>query len=451
MKIRTRIVLLMTTVIAAVVAGMILALVALEKRQIAQQERERVGSVLNSITRTAVESLSLNDDLMLLSYLRFQMKESPEIEICLVTRSGYTTVLGKVKSDLVYRTIKASAPGDQAQAGGALNIQVGFSKNYMREELRRENAALLAAVLGIAIIGLVLGFGGSLLISRKLAKPVTELSAAADKLGKGDLDAGVSVDGSDEISTLGLAFNRMAGNIRESVRAKEDLLSTLTHELNNPLAGLKAFISLLRDPRRVSTIQETIQAYETMAEAVGQMELTLSNALELFRTSANPSIDPEKVDICDMAREVISLYGPVARSNHIDLKLSAPERGLSLAADRKLLRRVIINLVSNALKYTPERGSITVTAEDKEGAVEFSVADTGYGISREDQEFLFTKFYRTRGADGKKTKIPGTGLGLAITKQAVELHGGKIWVESEKGKGSTFRVSLPKSAPGGIL
>ena len=443
--------LLMTAVIAAVVAGMILALVTLEKRQIAQQEHERVSSVINSITRTAVESLSLNDDLMLLSYLRFQMKESPEIEICLVTRSGYTTVLGKVKSDLTYRTINASAPGDQAQAAGALNIQIGFSKTYMKEELRRENAALLAAVLGIAIIGLVLGFGGSLLISRKLAKPVTELSAAADKLGKGDFDAVVAVDGSDEISTLGLAFNRMAGNIRESVRAKEDLLSTLTHELNNPLAGLKAFIALLRDPRRVSTIQETIQAYETMAEAVGQMELTLSNALELFRTSANPSIDPEKVDICDMAREVISLYGPVARSNHIDLKLSAPERGLSLEADRKLLRRVIINLVSNALKYTPERGSITVTAEEKEGAVEFSVADTGYGISKEDQGLLFTKFYRTRGADGKKTKIPGTGLGLAITKQAVELHGGKIWVESEKGKGSTFRVSLPKSAPGGML
>ncbi|MDO8806739.1 MAG: HAMP domain-containing sensor histidine kinase [Elusimicrobiota bacterium] len=451
MKIQTRIVFLMTAVIAAVVGGMILALVALEQRQLAQQERERVASVMNSITRTAGESLSLNDDVMLLSYLRFQMQESPEIEICLVTKSGYTTVLGKVKSDLLYKSLTAVAPERSAQAGESVTVQVGFSKTFMQEKMRRENAALLAVVLGIAFIGLGLGFGGALLISRKLAKPVTELSAAADKLGKGDLDAAVAVAGADEISTLGLAFNRMAGNIRESVRAKEDLLSTLTHELNNPLAGLKAFIALLRDPRRVSTIQETFQAYETMAEAVGQMELTLSNALELFRTSANPSIDPEIVDICDMAREVISLYGPVARSNHIDLKLSAPERGLSLAADRKLLRRIIINLVSNALKYTPERGSITVTAADREGAVEFSVADTGYGISKEDQELLFTKFYRTRGADGKRTKIPGTGLGLAITKQAVELHRGKIWLESEKGKGSTFTISLPKAVSGELI
>jgi signal transduction histidine kinase len=451
MKIQTKIMLLMTAVIASVVGGMILALVALEHRQLLREERERVDSVMSSITRTAGESVSANDDLMLLSYLHFQMKESPEIEICLVTRNGYTTVLGKVKSDLAYRTITASASGDPAKSGGTVTVQAGFSKTLMKEELRRENIALLAVVMGMAVIGLGLGFAGTLVMSRKLAKPVAELSAAAEKLGNGDLDSGVTVDGSDEISTLGLTFNRMAGNIRESVRAKEDLLSTLTHELNNPLAGLKAFIALLRDPRRVSTIKETLQAYDTMAEAVGQMELTLSNALELFRTSAKPFIDPEVVDIGDMTREVISLYGPVARSNHIDLKLSAPERGLALMADRKLLRRVIINLVSNALKYTPERGSIMVTVADREGAVELSVADTGYGISKEDQELLFTKFYRTRGADGERTKIPGSGLGLAIARQAVELHRGKIWVESEKGKGSNFRVSLPKAASGELL
>lgn len=439
----------MTAVIASVVGGMILALVAIEQRQLLREERERVDSLMSSVARTASESLSSSDDLMLLSYLRFRMKQSPEIEICLITKNGYTTVLGKVKGDLNYRSITAS--GDSAQPVGAVTVQVGFSKTYLKEELRRENMTLFAVVLGMAVIGLGLGFAGSLVMSRKLAKPVSELSQAADKLGKGELETSVAVTGSDEISTLGLAFNRMAGNIREEVRAKEDLLSTLTHELNNPLAGLKAYIALLRDPRRVSTIQDTFQAYETMADAVGQMELTLSNALELFRTSAKPALDPELVDLVDMTREVTSLYGPVARSTHIDLKLSIPEKGLTLMADKKLLRRVIINLVSNALKYTPERGSITVTAGEKEGAVEFSVADTGYGISKEDQEQLFTKFYRTRGPDGKRTKIPGSGLGLAIVKQAVELHRGKISVESEKGKGSTFMVSLPKAVSGELI
>jgi signal transduction histidine kinase len=152
-----------------------------------------------------------------------------------------------------------------------------------------------------------------------------------------------------------------------------------------------------------------------------------------------------------MAREIISLYGPVARSNSIDLKFSAPERSMVISADKKLLRRVMINLVSNALKYTPARGAITVSLGEEAGEALFSVADTGYGISQEDQKMLFTKFYRTRGADGKKTKIPGSGLGLAITKQAVELHKGRIWLESEKGKGSTFHVALPKSGSGDRL
>jgi len=441
MKIQTKITLLMTAMIAVVVGTMFMALVALERRQIREQEDTRVNSVMNSITRTAGESLSQRDDLMLLSYLRFQMKEFPEIEICLVTKNGYTTVLGKVITDLDYRTVSASGSGE------TVNIQVGFSKAYMREELRRENMGMLALAVGVALIGLGIGFAGSLYISRKLARPVSELSAATDRLAGGDLNAAVEVQGSDEIAALAGAFNHMSGSIRESVQAKEDLLSTLTHELNNPLAGLKAFIAMLRDPKRISTIQETRQAYETMAEAVGQMELTLSNALELFRTSAKPAIDPEVVELADMAREVIGLYGPVARSSHIDLKMEAPEHGLAVMADRKLIRRVIVNLVSNAVKYTPERGSITVRLTEGEGLIEFSVADTGYGISKEDQAQLFTKFYRTRGADGKRTKIPGSGLGLAIVKQAVELHGGKIWVESEKGKGSTFRVSLPKSDP----
>jgi len=442
MKIRTKITLLLSGVIALVVAGMILALVALERRQFSQEEGKRAAATMANITRAAGEALSLRDDLMLLSYLRFQMKQYPEIEICLVTRNGYTTVLGKVLTDLEYKTAAATVGGE------TVTVQAGFSKDFRREELRRENMALLAVTLGMAAIGLGLGFAGSLFISRKLSKPIAELSEAAGRLGRGDLDTEVAARGSDEIAELAGAFNSMAANIRESVRAKEDLLSTLTHELNNPLAGLKAYIALLRDPGRIATIADTRQAYETMADAVGQMELTLSNALELFRTSAKPELDLEIVDLAAMAREVTGLYSPVARSSHIELKLDLPEHGLSLMADRKLLRRVMINLVSNALKYTPERGAISVTLAAKAGCAEFRVSDNGYGISKEDLQHLFTKFFRTRGPDGKRSKIPGSGLGLPIVKQAVELHRGSVKVESEKGKGSTFIVSLPKSESG---
>jgi len=438
---------LAATLLLAVISGMLLGLITLQKRQIREQEARRVESIITSVARTAKESLSSKDDIMLLSYLRFQMAENPEIEICMVTRNGYTSIVGQVKSDLTYRTINVSYP-EAGPGSEAVTIQAGFSKASLENKLKEAYSSLLVIALGVTAIGLALGLAGALWISRKLARPVAELSAAAEEFGKGRLDVTVAASGKDEIATLAGAFNRMAANIRESVTAKEDLLSTLTHELNNPLAGVKSYISILRDPMRVTTIQETRQAYDTMAEAVGQMELTLSNALELFRTSAKPTIDPEVVDLGEMAQEIISLYGPVARSSHIELKTSIPDRRPILNADRKLLRRVMINLVSNAIKYTPSRGKILVSIKEEDGNVVLSVADTGYGISQEDQKLLFTKFYRTDGPDGRRRKIPGSGLGLAIAKQAAELHHGKIWLQSEKGKGSTFFVSIPKAGSG---
>jgi signal transduction histidine kinase len=109
-----------------------------------------------------------------------------------------------------------------------------------------------------------------------------------------------------------------------------------------------------------------------------------------------------------------------------------------------MMRRVFINLISNAVKYTPPGGTVTVAIEEEAEGVKASVADTGSGIAPEDREKIFTKFYRAPGPGGAHRRIPGSGLGLAIAKQAVDLQQGSIWVESESGKGSVFHVRLPK-------
>jgi signal transduction histidine kinase len=123
---------------------------------------------------------------------------------------------------------------------------------------------------------------------------------------------------------------------------------------------------------------------------------------------------------------------------------SISSEAIYLDGDPEMLRRIVINLVSNACKYTPSGGTVRVTLEASSEEVKFFVADNGPGIAPEDRERLFTKFYRVPGSEGKHQRIPGSGLGLAITKQAVELHHGRIWVESEKGKGSVFYVVLPR-------
>ncbi|OGS57985.1 MAG: hypothetical protein A3J79_06015 [Elusimicrobia bacterium RIFOXYB2_FULL_62_6] len=267
------------------------------------------------VVRTANESLAAKDDLMLLSYLRFQMKEYPELELCLVTSDGHTAILGEVRTELLYRTAAvypAEPPADGEQERPPLTVQLGFSKTAVERQLSEAYASLVALVSGAAGLGILLGLLGSWWVSRRLARPVTDLSAAVQKFGAGDLETSVAVSGRDEIAVLGSAFNRMASNIRGSVRLKEDLMSTLTHELNNPLAGLKSYLALLRTPGKVSTRQAVEQAYDSMAEAFDEMELTLSNALELFRTSAQPVLEPEKLDIGALVSVLMALHNTIA-------------------------------------------------------------------------------------------------------------------------------------------
>jgi len=140
------------------------------------------------------------------------------------------------------------------------------------------------------------------------------------------------------------------------------------------------------------------------------------------------------------------LFVPVAKSKRIDMVLNLPEAAAQVRVDEESLRRVVTNLVSNALKYTPEGGEVRLGLRDSPQEVSFWVSDTGYGIPAQDLPHLFTKFYRV-GQRENGQRIPGSGLGLAIAKKAVEAMGGSISVQSELKKGSTFSVVIPKAPP----
>lgn len=326
----------------------------------------------------------------------------------------------------------------------SLTIQLGFSKTLLDEQIRQAQMALASKILGIAGIGLLLGLVGSFWVSGLIARPIASVAAAAEKFGEGQWDVAVSERGQDEVGDLGRRFNQMAGKIRESSMFKEDLLSTMTHELNTPLMGLESFLDFLRDDDHPQNPAERQEAYKTMAGAIGQMKLSLGNALQLFKTGARIEISPERLCVNEIIDEVIRLFTPAAQSR--DISLRGPEGAVTayLEGDKELVRRMAINLISNALKYTLPGGRVVVGVSETASQVEISVSDTGPGIAPEDRERIFAKFYRVPDAEGKKRRIPGSGLGLAIAKTAVELHRGKIWVESEMGVGSTFHISIPK-------
>ena len=470
MRIRAKISVLTTLLIGLVVVSIVINLLVMERRRAQAETASRMDTLMEGVLRIARESVNAHDELMLLSYLKLLMQEHPEISLAVAGREGYSSVMGEVRGELLYRMVTVAeaeaasfvrarpgagrdapaprpaakrAPG-QALPTTTISVQLGFSRNALDDEIRRNVLALAGRIGLIAAAGLVLGAAGSFWLGRLLASPVLALADAAERLGGGQLDARVEVRANDEIGDLAGQFNRMGTRIEELVQFKEDLLGTLSHEMRTPLLGLKGFLEYLRESPAARDPKERDEAYLTMLDAVSQMDLSFTNALQLFRTGARRVASPESLDLREMAAEVIRLFAPAAQSSEV--RLVGPSKGspIRLSADRELIRRVIVNLVSNAILYTGPRGTVTVRLAESEEAASISVSDNGPGVAEADRERIFEKFYRAPGPDGRPRRIPGSGLGLAIAKQSVDLHQGRIWVESELGKGSVFHVWLPK-------
>ena len=439
MSLRTRMMLLVNGLSLLLITVVAAAMTLLAGARARSEADARVAELGRGVSRIALESLSTGDDLLLFGYLRFLMKDNPELEAASVERDGHLTRFGRSDAEgLFYNDIPA------ANKFGAVGVRLGFSKEALRGRVRKAQAELAAWILAVAGAGLLLGAAGSLWLSGFLSGPIAALSAAADEIGKGNLDVSVKPRSKDELGNLAEKFNLMVSRLREHMSFKEELLSTLSHELNTPLGGLKGFIEYLQEPGQAHGPAEAEKqdAYRTMLDTVRQMQTSLENALSLFKLNTQP-LSPTQCSLSTVVGDVLRLLAPTARSSGIELHGPGEDK-VFLTADREMLRRIAINLVSNAIKYTPPGGSVRVRILEMGGRVHLSVADTGPGVRDEDRERIFTRFYRSVGTDGRARRIPGSGLGLAIAKQAVDLHGGKIWVDSKVGKGSIFHVMLPE-------
>ena len=224
-------------------------------------------------------------------------------------------------------------------------------------------------------------------------------------------------------------------------KAKSDFVSAVSHELRTPLAAIKGYASLLATGQfgPLATAQrERIAKIEKHSDLLAQF---INNLLDIARIeSGRVTMERRPIPINDFLTAVQDVVTPQLEAKHI--RFSVDRDGVNeLVGDSSHLQRVFVNLLSNAVKYTPEGGSIRVGLKRDGSTVLATVSDTGCGIAAEDQRKLFQEFYRAN--DPINQQVRGTGLGLALVKRIVEAHQGRIWVESEKGHGSTFSVSLP--------
>src|ERR1041385_7272897 len=320
-------------------------------------------------------------------------------------------------------------------------------------------------VMGYTVVGLIVVFGtmtGALLIARSIARPVRLLNFAAEEFGGGNFSARAPAEGHDELSRLGMNFNAMAERLQkrearlaELDRLKSEFVSTVSHELRTPLTTIKALTRLLMrndlDAKKRREYIETISV-----ECDRQIDLVM-NLLDLSRIEGGVlRVTHERVDIKDVISSVIKSETRSAEKRQHELRVE-PAEVPPVCADPKELRRVLSNIVENAIKYTPDGGRIVLSAREEDSHVAISVTDNGRGIPAEDMPILFDKFHRGRPARHSEAMreaitdaefledadVSGVGLGLYLAHNVMERMGGHISVDSEVGRGATFKLPLP--------
>lgn len=288
----------------------------------------------------------------------------------------------------------------------------------------------------------VLAAGTALLLARLLARgmtrPLREMARAAGKMARGDYSERIHTGSRDEVGQLATAFNRMSAELASVERLRRDLVANVSHELKTPISALQAHLENLLD----GVEEPDRRAIEVMLQQAERLSRLVDQLLDLSRLeSGEVPLAREQVALAPLVSEVLSEVAVSRSDRHVTVASEVPEDLPPVLGDRERIHQVLFNLLDNAVRFTPEGGKVTVSASRVDGRCAVRVTDTGPGIPEEHLPRLFERFYR---ADTARSRDDGgTGLGLAICRSVVEAHGGRIWAESEVGKGSVFTFELP--------
>jgi signal transduction histidine kinase len=315
----------------------------------------------------------------------------------------------------------------------ALMVEAGDSADHARAMY---DSSVTTVVIAAAVVAVLASLGLALLLARMLARPLGEIGAAARRIADGDYAARVPREGPEELASLADSFNQMAASLEEQERMRRDFIANAAHELRTPLTNLQGYLEALRD----GVITADRATYESLHEEADRL-VRLSRSLDALAEGDAGSSPPTLVelDLAMAVRSALELATPAIERAGLRLVTDIPPT-LPARADMDGLSQVLANLLSNAVRYTPRGGTITVRAERRPGDLLVSIANTGDGIPPEDLDRVFERFYRVE--KSRDRARGGAGIGLAIVKQLVESAGGRVGAESRDGT-TRFWFSVP--------
>ncbi|MBA3718212.1 MAG: HAMP domain-containing histidine kinase, partial [Actinobacteria bacterium] len=311
-------------------------------------------------------------------------------------------------------------------------------------------AAFVAAALALSV-----------LLARRLVRPIRRMQVAAEAIGAGAYDERISLERRDELGALATAFNTMAEHVQDLIGGlerkvaertkaleaasahKSEFLANMSHELRTPLNAIVGFSQVLQQKLFGEVNDKQEEYLDDILSSADHLLSLINDILDLSKVEAGQvELEIGLFSVREALERGIVMVRERASKSGVALSLELDPAVDLVEGDERRIRQVVFNLLSNAVKFTPEGGRVDISTSRRDGEVVIAVADTGPGIALEDQSRIFEEFQQAANA-GNGERPEGTGLGLALSRSLVELHGGKIWVESEPGQGSTFTFTIP--------
>lgn len=314
-----------------------------------------------------------------------------------------------------------------------MNGQDTFLSPRDIEYRERSYQAMIFATVIAVVLALAIGF----LFARNLVRPINRMTKTAKAIKEGDLSARTDLRGEDEISKLGETFDEMAESVEKDRKLERRLTTDVAHELRTPLMAIQSTVEAMVD----GVFMPTVERLETVNSEVERLSRLVDALLKLTRLEnrATP-MKEEVIDVGELVMSIVSSHEAYVLDSGLTMEYHG-EPDVYIYGDGDMIRQATTNLISNAVRYTPEGGHITMRVKKGDIMASISVSDTGIGLTPEEAKMVFSRFWRAD--EGRNRESGGLGIGLSVVKEIIDRHGGWVHVEGKEGEGATFTLYIP--------